>query len=61
MNDKLSAIWDSIIVILFICVRAAALCYGVIGIATNQVELTANGILLYLVSNTWEKIMDERC
>lgn len=60
MNDKLNAIWDLVIVIMFACIRGAAICYGVVGIVTSQVELTTNGILLYLVSNNFEKIMDER-
>lgn len=60
MSDKLSAIWDLVIVIVFVCVRAAAICYGSIGVVTHQTEFIATSILLYLVSNTWEKIMDEK-
>lgn len=59
MNDKLSAIWDLVSVIIFACVRGAAICYGVVGIMTNQVEFTTTGILLYLISNSFEKIMDD--
>jgi hypothetical protein len=60
MNDVLSAIWDFVIVIVFACVRAAAICYGFIGVAAQYTEFIATGILLYLLSNTCEKYMDER-
>jgi hypothetical protein len=60
MNDVLSAFWDLVIVIVFACVRGAAICYGFVEVATQYTEFIATGILLYLLSNTCEKYMDER-
>jgi hypothetical protein len=60
MNDILSLILDIIIFMVFFLTRLGAVWYGIIGIATHQIEFIATGILIYLVSNTFEKILEER-
>lgn len=60
MNDMLSLILDIVIFMIFFLTRLGAVWYGIIGIATHQIEFIATGILIYLVSNTFEKILEER-
>jgi hypothetical protein len=60
MNDILSLILDIIIFMVFFLTRLGAVWYGIIGIVTHQIEFIATGILIYLVSNTFEKILEER-
>lgn len=60
MNDILSLIVDIVIFLIFFITRLGAVWYGIIGIATHQIEFIATSILIYLVSNTFEKILEER-
>lgn len=60
MNDTLSLILDIIIFMIFFLTRLGAVWYGIIGTTTHQIEFIATGILIYLVSNTFEKILEER-
>ena len=60
MKDIISIIVDCIFTFMYIGLRMAAISSGIIGIATQKVEIMTTAILLYLLSNTLEEEVEER-